>query len=291
MIDNFISIHDQDLILKLEQNKIFRHLKNYRYLFLGKRPIDKLGDLMDKIIVVRDLPNNIEDKKCLYDYTGHWALAHNPELVKSEFINIVHYDCLIFENFMPELIKVFKSDKNSFISYQPHPLTCCYFINDHFSKATIQACKEVYGLDLYKKTYELITANDKFWQAGGSYACSYENLKKYIDFVEPLLPYITQDPMAAHNIERTVKFFCVTNKLTEVFLPDVMEHIYNSSHDQIYQPPELIEAIKVRFNNFLEGKLFDEKKQKKKRWLHITTNETHILVKIFFIKFKIKIRE
>lgn len=287
MIDTFILVHDQELILTLEKNNVFRNLKSYRYVFLGMRPVDKLKDLMEKIVLARELPNNIEDKKCLYDYTGCWAIANNPSLAKSEFVNIIHYDCLIFKDFLKKVKKALKQNRNSFISYQPHPLTCKYFINDFFAKGLIEATREVYGLDIFRFVYELITKGDKFWQGGGSYACSYENLKKYTDWVDPLLPYIEKDKMAAHNIERTVKFFCAQNKLKEVFIPEIMEHIYNASHDQDYQDPRVEYYAKKRFNELLEGKLFGFNYYFQK-FFSYKRMSNHSVLKIFGLKLSFK---
>lgn len=293
MYEVYISVHDQDLILKCEQNKLFRYLDNYKYLFLGMRPIDKLDSIKDKIVVVRDLPINIEDKKCLYDYTGQYALARNEGLVKADYVIIIHYDCFIKKNFLPKILKAFKKNPDCFINFQPHKLTCGYFLPDRFAKATIQACKDVYNLDIVKKNQELIANGDKYWQGGGSYACSLENLKKFIDWVDPLLPYIEADSMAAHNIERTVKFFCVENKLQEVFLPDIMEHIFNASHDQNYQTAEQTAKFKKRFDEFMSGQLFAEERRKRIsrfiQWIFSLTNhDNHKVLTVLGVRFKFK---
>ena len=289
----YISVHDQDLILNCEKNRLFRYLTNYKYLFLGMRPIDKLDKIMDKVLVVRDLPVNIENKKCLYDYTGQYALARNEGLVKAEYVIIIHYDCFIKKNFLHEIMKAFEKNPNCFINFQPHKLTCNYFLPDRFAKAIKQACKEVYGIDIEQKNKELIEKGDKFWQGGGSFACSLNNLKKFIDWNDPLLPYIEADSMAAHNIERTVKFFCVENKLQEVFLSDIMEHIFNASHDQNYQTTAQIEKAKKRFEKFMSGKLFLEEKLKPlKKFIQnifsVKNADTHKVLCICFIKFKFK---
>ena len=258
-LDVFIAVHDQDLILKCEENRLFRNLIDYRYLFLGFRPVDKLCDIMDKVIVVRDLPHNIEDKKCLYDYTGIWALVHNIHLVNGSHIVFIHYDCFIYENFLKEIKVAIKKSPDCFISFQPHLLSCDYFLTDRFAKTTIKACKEVYGIDLIQRNKELMSKGELYWQGGGSFATSVEITRKYIDWVEPLLPQIIADPMAAHNIERTVKFFCSENNITEVFLKNVMEHIYNSSHDQEYRAADHVLWSQQRFSKYMEGLLFSER--------------------------------
>ena len=111
----FILIHDQDLILELEKNHSYKNLPEYKYLFLGTRPTDKLESLKNKVVIARDLPNNIEDKKCLYDYTGHYALAKN-DIAKANNVVIVHYDVFFFPNFCKKLSEAFSENENAFIN-------------------------------------------------------------------------------------------------------------------------------------------------------------------------------
>ena len=254
----YISVHDQDIILELERNNIFRYLDSYKYLFLGMRPVDKLNDYMDKLIIVRDLPNNIEDQKCLYDYTGQYALAKNDGLVKASHVIIIQYDCFVCKDFMKSIKRAFKHNPDCFVNFQPQPLKSDIFLKDLFARATKKACKEVYDLDLEQKCQEFIERGDLYWPAGGTFACSFENFKKFIDWMNPLLPYFVLDSMSAHNIERSVKFFCEANNLEEVYLPEIMEHIFYCSHDQVYKDEELLQASRDRYEKYIKGELFEE---------------------------------
>lgn len=255
MIPIYISVHDQDLILKLEKNNIFRNISDYKYLFLGARPVDKLSSLIDKVIVARELPDNIEYDKCLFDYTGWYALVKN-DLIKTDHVAVVHYDCLLYKNFEKEIEKAFKKNKDYFISFQPHLLTCDYFIPDKYAKTAIQAVKDVFGIDIRKKIDEAIKSGDKYWPAGGSFACSKEWLENYVDWIEKIHSILVTDPMAAHNIERTMKFFDLIFGIKEKYLPGVMKHIFNSAHDQIYDSENIVQLHRREFEQFINGKLF-----------------------------------
>lgn len=287
----FILIHDQDLILRLEKSKVYRNLKEYKYLFLGYRDTDKLKDLKDKVVIARDLPNNIEEHKSVYDYTGHYALARN-NIIGAENVVILHYDCFFFSNFVKKVSEALKKSSNSFINFNPLPLDCNYFLEDTYAGALIKSMKEVYNVDINQKLKELIESGDKYWQSGGSFACSADVLKKYIDYTLPLIPIIEKDDKAAHNTERMIKFFCTENHIEEIFIPNVLEHIFNSSHNQTYHSEEAKIEVEKRFEKLLNGDLnkeysFYTLKKILKFFFSIQNQRRHKCITIFGIKIKI----
>lgn len=251
----FISVHDQDLILKLEKNNIFRNVSDYQYLFLGVKPVDKLDSLRNKVIVARELQDNIEHDKCLFDYTGWYALVKN-NLINNEHLIVVHYDCLLYKNFEKEIKKAFKKNPNYFINFQPHLLTCDYFIPDKYAKTAIQAMKDVFGIDIRAKIDEAIKNGDKYWPGGGSFACSKKWLEDYVNWIEKIHSILITDPMAAHNIERTMKFYNLIFGIKEKYLPNVMKHVFNAAHDQKYDKDDIIQLHRKEFEQFINGNLF-----------------------------------
>ncbi len=291
MTQIFISVHDQDLILQLEKNRCFRNIKKYKYIFLGKRPIDKLKKLKNKVIIARDLKNNIEEQKCMFDYTGWYALVKN-NLIKEKYVTIVHYDCLLKEGFDETINKTFKEHPDCVISFQPHLLTCDYFISEEFASVIIPACKEVYNIDIRKIVDEAIQRGDKYWPGGGSFACSKEWLEKYVDWVEPMKPLLMQDKMCSHNVERAMKFFDLVHNIQEEYLPDIMEHIFNAAHDQAYQPEEIKIAQRKRFDDFINGRLFSQDEIQKlsfaEKIFSVKNMGVHKCLTLFGLKLKIK---
>ena len=256
LIPIFISVHDQDLILKLEKNNIFRYISGYKYLFLGFRPTDKLASLKDKVVIARDLPNNIEHDKCLFDYPGWYALIKN-NLIRNSHVIIVHYDCLLYRHFMRDIINAFKENKDYFINFQPHLLTCDYFISDKYAKTAIEIMNTDFNIDIRAKINDAIAKGDKYWPGGGSFACSKEWLEKYVDWIELFHTKLLNDPMASHNIERTMKFYNLIFNVKEKYLPTVMKHIYNSAHDQKYESDEVVQIRHRDFESFIRGDMFN----------------------------------
>jgi hypothetical protein len=89
----FIFVHDQYIVLDYLAAGKFNELPNVKYVFLGMRPTDQIGHLVDmgKVIIARDLPDNIEHLPNLVAWTGWYAIARNG-LITADIVNLFEYD-------------------------------------------------------------------------------------------------------------------------------------------------------------------------------------------------------
>jgi hypothetical protein len=89
----FIFVHDQYIILDYLAAGKFNELPDVKYVFLGMRPSDQIGHLVDmgKVIIARDLPDNIEHYPNLVAWTGWYAIARNG-LITADIVNLFEYD-------------------------------------------------------------------------------------------------------------------------------------------------------------------------------------------------------
>jgi hypothetical protein len=89
----FIFVHDQQIVLDYIQAGKFDQLPDVRYVFLGQRPVDLLDQYVGekKVIVARNLPDNIEHLPNLVAWTGWYAVARNG-LITAEVVNLFEYD-------------------------------------------------------------------------------------------------------------------------------------------------------------------------------------------------------
>jgi hypothetical protein len=89
----FIFVHDQYIVLDYLAAGKFNELPNVKYVFLGQRPSDQIGHLveMGKVIIARDLPDNIEHYPNLVAWTGWYAIARNG-LITADIVNLFEYD-------------------------------------------------------------------------------------------------------------------------------------------------------------------------------------------------------
>jgi hypothetical protein len=94
----FIFVHDQQIVLDYIEAGKFDQLPDVQYVFLGQRPVDLLDQFVGekKVIVARNLPDNIEHYPNLVAWTGWYAIARNG-LITAEVVNLFEYDVNIIE--------------------------------------------------------------------------------------------------------------------------------------------------------------------------------------------------
>jgi len=89
----FIFVHDQYIVLDYLAAGKFNELPDVKYVFLGQRPSDQIGHLVDmgKVIIARDLLDNIEHYPNLVAWTGWYAITRNG-LITADIVNLFEYD-------------------------------------------------------------------------------------------------------------------------------------------------------------------------------------------------------
>jgi hypothetical protein len=94
----FIFVHDQYIVLDYLAAGKFNDLPDVKYVFLGMRPSDQIGHLvnMGKVIIARDLPDNIEHLPNLVAWSGWYAIARNG-LITADIVNLFEYDVNLLE--------------------------------------------------------------------------------------------------------------------------------------------------------------------------------------------------
>ncbi len=94
--ETFIFVHDQDIVLEFESSNKLSNLYKYKYVFLGNRPIDKIGYLSN-LIIARNYEDNIEQYPLFTSYTGWYCLWKN-NLINTKYINLFEYDTILNKN-------------------------------------------------------------------------------------------------------------------------------------------------------------------------------------------------
>jgi hypothetical protein len=89
----FIFVHDQHIVLDYIEAGKFDQLPDVQYVFLGQRPVDLLDQFVGekKVIVARNLPDNIEHYPNLVAWTGWYLIARNG-LITADLVNLFEYD-------------------------------------------------------------------------------------------------------------------------------------------------------------------------------------------------------
>jgi hypothetical protein len=94
----FIFVHDQYIVLDYLAAGKFNELPDVQYVFLGQRPVDLLDQFVGekKVIVARNLPDNIEHYPNLVAWTGWYSIARNG-LITADIVNLFEYDINLSE--------------------------------------------------------------------------------------------------------------------------------------------------------------------------------------------------
>lgn len=253
MYTTFITIHDQELVLTLEKNKVFRNLPRYVYMFVGPRPVDKIKHLKN-LLVAREYPQNIEKYKSLCDFTGWYCLVKN-NLITTPFVSLIQFDSLVLPSFDKKTTDMLHKHPNALMGYQPHLLSADYFLSDQFCKTMKECVKKYYDVDVQTLVKQAQEKADTQWPGATSIFCSKELLAQYIAWCEPMIDELGNDPMGGHSIERGIKFFSILKGIENYYLPDVLQHIFACSHDQDYMTAEEKAHNRARFERFLAGEL------------------------------------
>jgi hypothetical protein len=89
----FIFVHDQQIVLDYIEAGKFNDLPDVKYVFLGQQPVDLLDQFVGekKVVVARNLPDNIEHLPNLVAWTGWYAIARNG-LITADIVNLFEYD-------------------------------------------------------------------------------------------------------------------------------------------------------------------------------------------------------
>lgn len=225
-LEVFVVIHDQDLLLQCEQDGRFSGIPRLRYVFVGRRPIDKLAGRSD-LVIARDLADNIEQYPNLLSFTGWYAVARN-NLATTRYLSLLEYDVTLQADFVSKTLVVL-SERGGIVGYVPFPLSHPMYL--HATPWLIPALAEVYDIDVVRLIRHYLDGGGAdLWTATSNASLSAADLKAVVDWILPLTRVYRHDPIGAHVHERTLKVFCLRHGIENHHLPDLLKHAQERSH-------------------------------------------------------------
>jgi hypothetical protein len=198
----FIFVHDQYIVLDYLAAGKFNDLPNVKYVFLGQRPSDQIGHLVDmgKVIIARDLPDNIEHLPNLVAWTGWYAIARNG-LITADIVNLFEYDVNVVGEWL---------QSQEECGYFMYPSTDEVWWNYGDIRKELQ--KHIN--EKYTGNYLLMTSN---------YTLSADRVQTDVEYIEELN---AKHPMAGHIAERICSYY----HDYMLFAPNRLTHLYADSH-------------------------------------------------------------
>jgi hypothetical protein len=230
MIETFITVHDQDIILKNEESQKYSNLSKYRYVFVGNNDFSKIKHLKN-VIFAKNYEDNIEHLNYFVDFTS-WYLIVKNNLINTDIVSLIQYDTDITSSFEIDTIKRLSSDLNSILGYVPYPISYCDFLMCNMgAKPLNNSLTNVYNLNIYNIVDNHVKkTSDTLWPSSNNIATTKLILEKFINWFEPVVHDMGNFKHSGHSFERSIKIFSIINNISNQYLNDVLKHHQLDSH-------------------------------------------------------------
>lgn len=230
-VSTYIFVHDQNIILHNDKTGKFNNLPDKKYVFLGKKEIDKINN-RDDVIIARNLKHNIEQYPKFCSFTGWYALWKN-NLIQSDYIHLLEYDILINDNFIQETEKLI-SEQYDFIGYIPLPVTFAFISMPEYLATIIPAIKKHYNIDIKELVVSQYTKNNNsLWSSTTNSTFYSVTFYQYMMWFEKLIDDLKNEPMSGHAHERSISFFCLIFNNRVFFTQKLIKHLMLNSHSPV----------------------------------------------------------
>lgn len=221
-INYFIVCHDQEIILRQIFNQTFNKLPDYRFLFVGNGKADKLQTLSSKVIICRDLSDNIEEHPYLCSFTGWYSVVKNY-LSTSQNICLLEYDLDIFDNFHSSNLGY--CPLNTSIVGYAHTLIHHYVF--HKSTPWLEiALKKIHNIDL-ENLLNTQLKHSMYWPISTNILLSSKTLNSFVNWFLPMAQLFKNHPLGSYVHERALFIYCTINGI------EIKYNLHCSQHQQL----------------------------------------------------------
>jgi hypothetical protein len=226
-LEVFIVCHDQNIIFGFENTKKFLNLPLYRYLFVGSGKTDLIKN-NEKVVICRDLVDNLEQYQNLVSFTSWYALVKN-DIIRTKYVSILEYDIELSNDFYQKNLDCLRRNPDSFIGYVVYRLRSPLFLNA--TPWFPSSVEQTYGFNVRKLISEYIEkTNRDSWCSTSNCSLSIDNLKLFVDWFIPLTSLFRHDKLGAHCHERCIKTYAMISNRKTFYIPGVLIHLQKKSH-------------------------------------------------------------
>ena len=228
--ETFIFAHDQRIILDFEEKGKFKSFKNYKYVFLGNRPTDKV-ESMENVIIANRFENNLESYPLFTAFTG-WYLLWKNKLTSKKYVNLFEYDIIISEN-LPQAQSKFFYEGWEIVGYIPFPANHSQYIRERKLVDKLFDCiKSVYKIDFEKTLSSLIRTNpNMLWSSTSNITMKSETFNEFMTWFDPLIDFMKEDTYCGHSFERAISFFYLLKNKKIALTRGLVQHLQMNSHE------------------------------------------------------------
>jgi hypothetical protein len=227
--ETFIFVHDQNLILQFEENNKFSNLKNYKYVFLGKREIDKIEN-NHNVIIARNYEDNLEDYPLFTSYTG-WYILWKYNLISKKHVNLFEYD-VVLNDYLEQIQSKIYYENYDMIGYVPFPTSNFHFIdNKDWVENIFPAIKKIHKTDIERTLRMMMSKNPNLlWSSTSNTTFRNDIFDEFMKWFEPVGNEIKETKTCGHAHERAISFFYMTKNKKMGLTQGLLQHLQMDSH-------------------------------------------------------------
>jgi hypothetical protein len=211
--------HNKEIVYSIlnDPNK-----NNANIIFVGKNEVDDYISNNKRVIIARNLPNNIEEEKSLLTFTAWYAIIKNNLFTNYNYLCILEYDVILDNIFYKNLEEKCKLNEYDVISFIP--------INYGFN----------WDIKEYILKYFLLQKNITLKIPDTWYATSNQCVKRnlvaaFVDWFYPACDIIKKfDPIKVSWYHERVFSFYIKHFHFNITIINGLSHQFSNSHQEIH---------------------------------------------------------
>lgn len=201
--------------------------KNQYIIFVGSNEIDEKYSSYSKLIIARNLENNIEYEKKLLTFTAWYAIYKNNLFSEYEYVCILEYDVTLVDNFESVLFNECNTKEYSVYSFIDHHVDgiyCdidCNVLRTYLTNQNINPHFENYIL---------------FWGSSSNQCLRRDLLCDFVDFYYNSYSFIKDEHYSnlSWYHERVFMIYLKNKSIEYKLIRNVLSHSQSNSHSYGY---------------------------------------------------------
>ena len=193
---------------------------NYGVIFVGNANFPQEFLSNPRIIIARNLPYNIEEEKDLLTFTAWYLIIKNNLFNDFEYICILEYDVLLYENFEKNLHLLCNKNIHDIITFLP--VSGKDFLLNHVKQNVIESFLRTKNI-----SFEIL----KIWYGTTNHCLRRHILETFVDWYYPACNIIRiMDSTHISWYHERVFSFYILNKKYKIEILEELRHQFSNSH-------------------------------------------------------------
>lgn len=222
--DNNIEYYNDNLYVLVfvchDETNTYKCLEKYPNSYVIFVGFGELSKIDSRIIIARDLKDNIEYNKKLLTFTAWYLIVKNYLFMEYTYLCIFEYDVLLSPSFDISLNNLLKNKENCAIGFIYDNIAFLRDVNQSLLKS------------LFPNLY---ISSDIKWYSTSNFCITHNILKDFVEWYLLKIPIISNYDLAhlSWYHERLFNVFMWEKQYTFNYLPNILEHYFLNSHNII----------------------------------------------------------